>query len=357
MYMKKYTGNRYGTGLIILFVNVIFLFNGHCQENYLVRTVVFYNLENLFDIKNDSLVHDDDRTPTGKYNWTQEKYETKLNAIAKVLSEIGKDRTGTTPDIIGVCEVETKNVLLDLISTTTLKDYGYQIIHFNSPDERGIDVALLYKESSFLPIAFNSHRLLLFNEKGFRDYTRDQLVVTGIMDGEKLSFIVNHWPSRSGGEKRSRPNRIKAALLNKRIIDSIRRENPLAKIMSMGDLNDDPRDASLKTILRTKGKLKALDSLSLYNPMEKLYKQGLGTLAYRDRWNLFDQFLLTPSLVTTNRKGLHYWQAHIFSPDYLMVQEGRYKGYPFRTYVGTTYQGGYADHFPVYLYLLKKVTD
>lgn len=316
--------------------------------------MAFYNVENLFDTKNDTLVFDDGRTPEGDYNWTLERYKRKIANISTVLSEIGSESTKTSPDIIGLCEVENLEVVQDLVNHPKLKKKDYGVIHFDSPDERGIDVALLYKKNAFLPTAFKSVRLLLFSEEGYRDYTRDQLVVEGLLDNEQLYFIVNHWPSRSGGELRSRPNRIKAAQLNKRIMDSLRRMNPEAKIISMGDFNDDPRNDSLKKVLYAKGKKKPLDSLSLFNPMEKLYKKGSGTLAYRDKWNLFDQFILTPNLVNGNTESYSFWRAGIFSPDYLKTQEGRYKGYPFRTYVGTTYQGGYADHFPVYLYLIRE---
>ncbi|NJB36913.1 endonuclease/exonuclease/phosphatase family protein [Croceivirga sp. JEA036] len=327
---------------------------GQQKKNYRIRTVAFYNLENLFDVKNDSLVYDDDRTPEGKYQWTEERYQRKLENIAQVISEIGKDVSGNSPDILGVCEVETKQVLQDLLTTPLLQSKNYKVVHFDSPDERGIDVGLLYKDSSFLPTSFKSHRLLLFNADGYRDYTRDQLVVGGLLDGEQFYFLVNHWPSRSGGETRSRPNRIKAAELTKKIKDSICRFDVNARIIVMGDFNDDPRDDSIKKVLRSKGKVSQLDSLSMFNPMERMYKRGLGTLAYRDRWNLFDQILLTPNLVTKNTKSYAFWKAGIFSPSYLHTSIGNYKGYPFRTYVGTTYYGGFADHFPVYAFLLKE---
>lgn len=331
------------------------LFNhGQAGKEYKVRTIAFYNVENLFDTVNDSLIFDDGRTPDGTYQWTNERYKRKIQNIGKVLSEIGLETTGTAPDIIGLCEVENMQVVRDLINHPSLIEKDYGIIHNDSPDERGIDVALLFKKAAFLPTSFKSVRLLLFDEEGYRDYTRDQLVVSGMMDSEEIHFIVNHWPSRSGGELRSRPNRVKAARLNVRLMDSIRRSNANAKIISMGDLNDDPRNASLKKVLKAKGNKHQLDSLSLFNPMEEMYKKGFGTLAYRDKWNLFDQFLLTPNLVNEEKEHFSFWKVGIFAPDYLKTREGKYKGYPFRTYVGATYQGGYADHFPVYMYLIKE---
>ena len=324
------------------------------SDSYQIRTIAFYNLENLFDTKNDTLIFDDDRTPTGKDNWTEERYLKKIEHMSKVISEIGSTVNTNSPDIIGVCEVENLKVLQDLISHPNLRVFNYGIIHFDSPDERGIDVALLYKKEAFIPVNFNSHRLLLFNLDGNRDYTRDQLIVEGLLDNEKIYFLVNHWPSRSGGEARSRPFRLEAAKLNKRIIDSVRRQNTNAKLISMGDFNDDPVDPSFKKILQVEKNYRNLDSLSLYGPMEKLYKKGRGSLAYRDNWNLFDQLYMTANLIDSSKTSYSYWKVGIFTPTYLMDPKGKYKGYPLRTYAGGSYIGGYSDHFPVYLYLIKK---
>ncbi len=324
------------------------------EKTYQIRTIAFYNVENLFDTKNDSLTFDDDRTPEGKDHWTEERFNRKIETISKVISEIGAEKTKTSPDIIGICEVENQQVVEALINHKNLRHKNYGIIHFDSPDERGIDVALLYKKEAFIPSTFKSHRLLLNNSDGFRDYTRDQLVVGGYLDDEQFYFIVNHWPSRSGGEARSKPNRIVAAKLNKRIIDSIVKMDADAKIISMGDLNDDPTSDSLKKILRTKGKIKELEENDLYNPMERLYKKGVGSLAYRDKWNLFDQLFFTSTLLSKNRKTYTFWKADVFNPSYLLDPKGRYKGYPLRTYAGGSYVGGFSDHFPVYLYLIKE---
>jgi len=336
----------------LLFAHVCLL----SQETttYQVRTIAFYNLENLFDTKNDTLIFDDDRTPTGKDNWTEERYLQKIEQMSKVISEIGSTGNTKTPDIIGVCEVENLSVLQDLVAHHNLEPFNYGIIHFDSPDERGIDVALLYKKDAFIPVNFNSHRLLLFNLDGKRNYTRDQLIVEGLLDNEKIYFLVNHWPSRSGGEARSRPYRLAAAKLNKRIIDSVRRQDKDAKLISMGDFNDDPVDPSFKKILKVEKNSKNLDSLSLYGPMEKMFKKGRGSLAYRDQWNLFDQLYMTSNLIDDSKQSYSFWKVGIYTPSYLMDPKGKYKGYPFRTYAGGSYVGGYSDHFPVYLYLIKK---
>ncbi|WP_158974721.1 endonuclease/exonuclease/phosphatase family protein [Cellulophaga sp. L1A9] len=339
--------------LLFVFLLLIY-FNLHAQKkSYKIRTIAFYNVENLFDLKNDSLTYDDDRTPEGKDHWTMDRYQKKLTNVSKVLSEIGRSVSKNSPDIIGLCEVENQQVVEDLVYHKNLQDKNYGIIHFDSPDERGIDVALLYKKNAFIPTSFKSQRLLLQNNEGFRDYTRDQLVVGGLLDNEQIYFIINHWPSRSGGEARSKPNRIEAAKLNKRIIDSITRNDANAKIISMGDLNDDPTSDSLKKILKAKGDINKLEEKDLYNPMEKLLKKGIGSLAYRDKWNLFDQFFFTSNLISDKKGHFSFWKAGVFTPTYLLDPSGRYKGYPLRTYAGGNYVGGYSDHFPVYMYLIK----
>ncbi|WP_222982101.1 endonuclease/exonuclease/phosphatase family protein [Flagellimonas meishanensis] len=343
--------------LICLLVLISTSLHGQKSKTYTLRTIAFYNVENLFDIENDSLTFDDERTPEGSYHWTHERYGRKIGNIAEVLSNIGKQLSGTSPDVIGLCEVENRGVLEDLTQHPDLRNKDYGIVHFDSPDWRGIDVALLYKRDSYVPTSFKSHRLLLFDELGEREYTRDQLVVGGSMDQENVYFIVNHWPSRRGGASKSQSNRIKAALLNKRIIDSIRDLNWNAKVIAMGDFNDDPRDDSFKKILKTKGQMDQLDSLDLFNPMEKMYKKGIGSLAYRDKWNLFDQFFMTSNFIGEERSQLSFWKAGIFAPGFLRTQKGKFRGYPFRTYAGGSYTGGYSDHFPVYLHLIKETED
>jgi exonuclease III len=325
------------------------------QGRYYVRCVAFYNLENLFDTVNDTLVFDDERTPAGRDHWTQERYKRKITRIAGVLSDIGYQTTARAPDLIGLCEVEKREVLDDLINTPVLVANDYRVVHFDSPDERGIDVALLYRPSAFSPTSFKSRRLLLISPDGERDYTRDQLVVGGIFDGERVYFIVNHWPSRSGGQARSAPYRKAAAELSRHIIDSVLRLEPEAKIILMGDFNDNPTDISLKKHLRSGGSPKNLRDGDLYNPMEALYKKGGGSLAYRDIWSLFDQILLSEGFVGGMENGYRFWKAGIHNPPYLSTGRGRYRGYPLRTYSGGRYTGGFSDHFPVYIFLVRKV--
>ncbi|MCF4100517.1 endonuclease/exonuclease/phosphatase family protein [Gillisia sp. M10.2A] len=331
----------------------------YCQEtrNYQINTVAFYNVENLFDTENDPVTFDDDRTPLGKDAWTEDKYEDKLKNIAKVLSEIGQDGSHNSPAIIGICEIENLKVLEDLTNQPSLIKYNYGIVHYDSPDMRGVDVALLYQKSHFKPLNSQSRRLLLYEKEApsKRVYTRDQLVVTGLLDGEKVHFIVNHWPSRSGGEARSSYKREKAAELNRLIIDSLQQIDPYAKILNMGDFNDDPTNKSIKKVLKTSATKNKTQFKQLYNPMENMIKQGKGTLAYRDKWNLFDQILLTNPLINEKDKGFQFYKAGIFNKEYLITTSGQFRGYPKRSYGYAGYEGGYSDHFPVYVYLIKPV--
>lgn len=340
---------------------LLFLFSAESifsqnKKDYKIVSIAFYNVENLFDTENNPFTFDDDRTPEGDDVWTQEKYRDKLQKLARVISEIGFEITQQPPAILGISEVENRKVLEELINEPNLKQYDYGIVHYDSPDRRGIDVALLYRKNLFRLENSVSHELLIYDSKqpNKRVYTRDQLVVSGVIDGEKLHFIVNHWPSRSGGEAASSYKREKAASLNKIILDSIFKQEPLARIISMGDFNDDPINDSFKKILKTKSDPRGLDAHQLYNPMEKMLKKGMGTLAYRDGWNLFDQILVSGGLTGKDYSGFQFYKAGIFNKKYLITEEGQYKDYPFRSYGYSGYQGGYSDHFPVYIYLIKE---
>tara|TARA_R100000935_G_scaffold57704_1_gene92268 strand:- start:251 stop:1327 length:1077 start_codon:yes stop_codon:yes gene_type:complete len=342
---------------IAIFLFVIFSNNTYSlaqeRKDYNIYTVAFYNVENLFDTEDDPITFDDDRTPLGKDLWTVEKYQDKIKNIAKVISEIGKQTTNTAPTIIGLCEVENLQVLEDLVKNPLIAKFNYQIVHYDSPDRRGIDVALLYQSSLFTLNESQSKRLLIYEleDPTKRVYTRDQLVVSGSLNGEEIHLIVNHWPSRGGGEAKTNYRREKAAQLNNEIIDSIYQKNPYSKIISMGDFNDGPNNKSFKKVLKTSNDRQTISVQELYNPMEILSKNGIGSLAYRDGWNLFDQILVSESLLGS-RGGLQFYQAAIFNMPYLITLSGQYRGYPFRSYDYSGYTGGYSDHFPVYMYLV-----
>ncbi len=342
--------------LLFLFTIVFSSAYAQQEKQYKIQTIAFYNLENLFDFEDDPKTFDDDRTPDGKDHWTEEIYLAKLKNMAAVISDIGSSISGTVPTIIGVCEIENRKVLEDLINQEPLMKKNYGIIQFDSPDRRGIDVALLYRKNLFIPTHYTAHELLIYdnNDTTKRIYTRDQLLVSGMLDGEKIHFIVNHWPSRRGGEERSRPKRIKAAKLTRRIVDSLFSEDPYSKIIVMGDFNDDPTNPSIKEHLKTSKKIKYIEIKELYNPMEELHRKGLGTLAWRDNWNLFDQLIISTELIKTEYTSYRFYKAGIFNESYLTNSRGRYKGYPYRSFVGGGYTGGYSDHFPVYLFLIKE---
>lgn len=341
---------------MILFV-VLLLVNGVYSQNkkFKIQTIAFYNVENLFDTIDTPRVNDKDFTPTGERRWNTKKYTKKISNIAHVISEIGVgDNNANSPVVIGLSEIENRGVLNDLVKDPKLIDKEYGIIHFDSPDWRGIDVALLYQTRFFQPISSHNIPLIIYNVDGSgkRVYTRDQLLVTGLLDGEEMHFIVNHWPSRVGGEKKSNPYREAAATLNRKIIDSLQTIDPGAKVITMGDMNDGPYNKSIKKVLEAKAKKINTKEFGLYNPMEEMSNKGIGTLAYRDAWELFDQMILTQSFIIGDYSSYTFWKASVFNKSFLTQKTGIYKGYPLRN---TITEPGYSDHFPVYIYLIKEV--
>ena len=282
---------NYILGILIVVISI----NSIAQEkrNFKIHTIAFYNVENLFDTIND-VNKNDEASPIMEIKFNRsEIYNKKVNNMASVIADIGTDLVKKSPSIVGLCEVENRSVIEDLLKDKNLKDKNYEIIHYDSPDERGIDVAMIYNEDVFKITSTKSHELIIYDNKSSkRNYTRDQLVVSGLLEGELIHLIVNHWPSRSGGEERSRAGRMAAAELNKKIIDSLQGKYKDAKIITMGDFNDDPHDDSMKKILNAKKHIKDVKENGIYNPMETILSdQGIGTNAYRDVWQLFDQKL------------------------------------------------------------------
>lgn len=320
------------------------------EKKHLTTAIAFYNVENLFDTINDPNVNDVEFLPTAKNEWTSERYKTKLSNIAGVISRIGDELVPGGPAVIGLCEIENRGVLQDLINTPPLDELGYDFVHYDSPDRRGIDLALLYQKDAFKVTNSTSNRLYMPGRDNF--YSRDQLVVTGELYGDAISVIVNHWPSRYSGPE----YREAAAKLSRRLSDSLAKEHQNAKIFIMGDFNDDPIDRSVHKILGAKSYpdsyTEQSDEGDLYNPMWPLFKEGIGSLAYRGLWNLFDQIIFSAPVVNAP-EGWRFEKAKVYNADYLKEQDGPYAGYPFRTYAGGAYTGGYSDHFPVYLFLTK----
>lgn len=325
-------------------------------KRFKIHTVAFYNLENLFDTINDPDKFDEASPIMELSTGRSEVYHKKVRNMAKVIADIGADETGNAPAILGVAEIENRSVLVDVVNDPFLLGIDYGIIHYDSPDNRGIDVGLIYQKKIFQPIHTSKHTLILYDDvTRKRVHTRDQLLVTGKLEGDLIHLIVNHWPSRSGGEERSRSKRVGAAKLNKQIIDSLQIIDPYAKIIIMGDLNDDPINASVKDVLKAKGEKKDVEFRGIYNPYEKYYKSGLGTNAYRDAWSLFDQIMMTQPLLETDYSSFRFYKAFIYNKHYLTTKRGRWKGYPFRSFADGGFTGGFSDHFPVYIHLIKEV--
>ena len=298
----------------------------------------------------------DDFTPKSNKNYTYNIYQQKLKNIAQVISEIGFKYTKTAPAVVGLVEVENRQVVEALTQQDALKKYDYGVVHYNSFDARGIDVALIYQKKRFTVTNSYKKELVLFREDGKREYTRDLLVVSGILDGEKVAFFVNHWPSRRGGEAVSMPKRNAAAALLKQEMDALREKNPNIKLIAMGDFNDDPISPSFKNHLKAVGDEKELnEEYPYFNPMYKMYKKGVASLAYRDAPNLFDQIIYSKNLVS-NSSAEEYtvYRTEVYAPAYLINKQGNYKGYPFRSWDGDKFTGGYSDHFPVFTILQKE---
>ena len=312
-------------------------------EDNLVRhdlqTIAFYNIENLFDIFDDSRTYDNDFTPINVNKWTPKRYGNKLHKLGFAISNIGKKETGKHPALIGLAEVENAKVIEDLTTTNHLKDCNYRYIHYDSLDERGIDVALLYDSTAFKVLNSEIYKIDLTKEDGEPDYTRDILLVTGLLDGEQIHVLVNHWSSRREGEKESEPKRMISSYKITEIITNLRLENTDAKIVVLGDFNDNPSNNSIKSMIETS---------NLYNPMETLRSFSRGSTYHNRQWNLFDQIIISTNFFINSTTQFEYETANIFDEDFLKIFKGKFKGAPFRTYAGKNYNGGYSDHFPVY---------
>ncbi|MFV0531361.1 MAG: endonuclease [Flavobacteriales bacterium] len=313
-------------------------------------TIGFYNLENLFDIIDDPETMDDDFTPDSSKKWTQKRYENKLHKLAKAIKLLGDEDSLEPPVMLGVAEVENKKVLNDLIKKTELKAFQYGIVHFDSPDERGIDVGFIYRKKNFMVLHKESHSVYLEDEKGIQDTTRDILHVNGLLDSELIDILITHWPSKRN-EDINEQKRLKVADKVRAIIECIFKREPGGNIIVMGDFNDNPDGKSLKK-LKIKSDFYNVQREELFNPMIELAKEGKGTLTHKNQWSLFDQILLSKALIS-GKRNFKFKKVAIFNPRLLQEWEKPYQGEPFRTYVGKKYLGGYSDHFPVYIVLEK----
>ncbi|MBU4539290.1 MAG: endonuclease [Weeksellaceae bacterium] len=291
----------------------------------------------------------DDFTANSPKNWDTKKYNQKLANEAKVISELGRQYTNDYPVIVGLLEVENRQVVEDLVKQPALAKANYGVVHYNSYDARGIDIAIIYQKNRFKVTETYVKDIKIFNDEGKRSYTRGILVVKGTLDGEKVGVFLNHWPSRSGGEAASLPRRAAAAKVLKDEMDKLRNEDPERKLFAMGDFNDDPVSPSLRKHLGAVGEPDQLsEKTPYYNLMVKLYKAGIASLAYRDAPNLFDQIIVSKNLYSPEKLSPTYsvFKAEIYAPSYLVNSEGQWKGYPLRSWDGDRFTGGYSDHFP-----------
>lgn len=344
--------------LILALLLINFTSTAQEKKKYKAHTIAFYNLENLFDTINDPNKFDEASPMMELKVDREEVYKKKVHNMARVIADIGYDITKNTPVILGVSEVENRDVIEDVVNDSLLLQSDYGIVHYDSPDARGIDVGLIYQKKFFTPLYTSSHELKIYDDDSReRIYTRDQLLVSGKLEGEMIHILVNHWPSRRGGEARSRPKRVAAAKLNKRIIDSLQANDPYAKIFIMGDLNDDPINASVKDVLKAEKDKEKVGFKGIYNPMENFYRSGLGSNAYRDAWSLFDQIMVTQPLLEKDFSSFRFYQAGIYNKNYMVNKRGRWKGYPLRSFADGGFTGGYSDHFPVYTIVIKEVSQ
>ena len=308
-------------------------------------TVAFYNLENLFDTQDDPAINDQDFLPTSALKWDDARYRTKLTQMASVIEQLGSPNG---PDVLGVSEVENRKVLQDLVAQPALASRKYQVIHFDSPDPRGIDVALIYKPDRFQP---TSQRAVPLPLPDTTMGTRDVLLVSGKLNGESITFMVNHWPSRRSGSVSVR-RRYAAADLVRGLVDAELQVNPQARILLMGDFNDYPTDSSITQHLRASYDAKNLPNGQLFNALYDAHQRGEGTHFYRQKGTVLDQMMLSPGLMGND--GLHFiGTGNIYKPARLLSTEEKYRGEPLRTYGGKKYLGGFSDHLPVYLTLTK----
>ncbi|MDO4758918.1 MAG: endonuclease/exonuclease/phosphatase family protein [Rikenellaceae bacterium] len=319
--------------------------------------VMFWNIENFFDTVDDPEVRDDEFTPEGPKAWNDAKYAKKLSNVERVIFDVAaQDRI--YPAVIGFSEVENRSVLEDIVSTPKLAPASYRIVHYDSPEARGVDVAFIYRPDQLKLEGSYPVKADVPSLPNFR--TRDILTMWGTIDEEPFYFMVVHWPSRLGGKDASEFKRVALGEQMRRLADSVLMQNPKTKIVAMGDFNDDPTDPSMEEALGAKGNAKQLIEGDFFNPYHAMLRAGMGTLAYGDAWNIFDNIVVTENLINAEKgklklqkpKGSKFYGA-IFRAHYLFQKEGQYKGYPLRTYVSNSFQGGYSDHLPVYIYIAK----
>ena len=341
---KKTATDIVGIYIILLSFSLTVYSQAETVKMQPVLRLMFYNVENFFDTDNDPLTNDDEYTPEGKRYWSVGRYINKRNNIFKVIANVGE---WEPPSLISLCEIENRKVLEGLIRNTPLTKYQYGIIHKDSPDQRGIDVALIYRKDLLRPVR---QQFIPYPDR--RRRTRDILFVTLLTQNkDTLHLFINHWPSRSGGQKKSEPARILTASILRQKVDSIFARNANANIVITGDLNDEPLDKSIISGLKAKPDISKTAPSALYNLTALKMKEKTGTIKYQGRWLVYDQMIVSGAMLKPGNKletGLK--KCTIFRADYLLEPDKRYSGTkPFRTYSGLKYNKGFSDHLPVVL--------
>lgn len=320
----------------------------HAQQQFKAIAIGFYNCENFFDTVDDPLKDDIENTPSAA------EYKQKLHNMATVFQKLGTEITPDGPAIIGLAEIENDQVLRDVTAEPEIKSRNYKYVWFPTPDVRGISTAMLYNPKYFTVIGARPVHVPL-ETLGQTRPTRDVLYVTGILAGDTVHILVNHWPSKSGGEARSAPGRRLAASVDKKIFDSLTAENPNVKLLLMGDLNDNPTSEGVIEVLKAKAEKKEVGLTDIFNPWINLYKKGYGTESYQGEWNLIDQIMVSGGFVKNNNDKWKYYKEEIFNKPFLINQFGKDKGLPHRSYtISHTWDNGFSDHFPVVMYFIEK---
>ena len=331
--------------ITILVVFVLISCSTEKSQNRRNLTVAFYNVENLFDTIDEPGKNDEEFTPGGQDKWTEERYYKKVDDIAKVLSSINEKEL---PEMIGLCEVENQKVLEDVVNDNHLSRGKYRIVHYESPDNRGIDCAFLYRPDEFDVVSSRPIHVSFAGEPEF--HTRDILYVKGkTLNGEEMHIFINHWPSRIGGAEQSEYARVTVATLLKSKIDSVQQENSSAEIIVMGDMNDEPSNKSLTEVL---GAAKPGDTNSgLVNLMYPIHEAKQGSYKYQGNWNMLDNLVVSSNLLDNKGFQCVEKQGHVFHREWMEYKNANGEISPNRTYGGTNYYGGISDHFPVYMSL------
>lgn len=338
--------------LSVLLVALMLPLSGWSKDKYQMFGVAFYNLENLFDTINNNGKYDQEFSPQGSKKWDGKKYWSKIKNLGYAISQMTTRNTPMGPAVIGCSEIENITVLQDLVKADAIKDWNLQVIHHDSPDRRGVDVGLLYNPRFFKPIHTTNHRLVIPDMPWF--LTRDQMCVVGLLGGCRTAIIVNHWPSRRGGSEQSSHLREAAAELTKQICDSLYKVDPNMGIIIMGDLNDDPSNKSCAVTLGAVKKASDCKEGGFYNPFWKKLDDGIGSYIYRGGWDLFDQIIVNYNLVE-GCNGLVFDRAEVINKQFLLQPNGKYKGYPLRTFSEGAWSNGYSDHLPTEIFLKKSI--